>query len=232
MEAEAAPAQSFREKAQNHTPVPTMSEIEIGVAQLLDAANFAAIAHGDQKRKATGLPYIVHPLGVANILANEGEVNHVLVLQAALLHDVVEDTKTTLAEIHASFGPIVANMVAEVTDDKSLPKSQRKRAQVDHAVTMSYGARLVKLADKLYNLRDLRRNPPPDWPLSRIRGYFVWCRAVVDGMRGTNAKLEQKLAEIFASEIEFGGATVPVIPSEPSEEEQLVAYYAEMDQCK
>lgn len=208
-----------------------MSE-QNAAAALLTATNFAACAHAHQKRKASGLPYIVHPIGVAYILVNEAKIDDTVVLQAALLHDVAEDTKKTLDDIRFAFGAVVAGIVSEVTDDKSLPKAQRKRAQVAHAPRMSYEARLVKLADKLYNLRDLALQPPPDWPLSRIRGYFVWCRAVVDEMRGTNVVLEKLLDQCFAGEIEFGGATVPAIPSEPSAAEQLAAYYAEMDECK
>lgn len=84
----------------------------------------------------------------------------VCVLQAALLHDTVEDTDTSPAELEAKFGPVVARIVREVTDDKSLPKQERKRQQVEHAPQCSHQAKLVKLADKLYNLRDLNRCTP------------------------------------------------------------------------
>lgn len=80
--------------------------------------------------------------------------------QAALLHDTVEDTDTTLAELEAKFGPIVARIVQEVTDDKSLSKQERKQLQVEHAPHCSHQAKLVKLSDKLYNLRDLNRCTP------------------------------------------------------------------------
>uniref|UniRef100_A0A3B4WDF4 Guanosine-3',5'-bis(diphosphate) 3'-pyrophosphohydrolase MESH1 n=1 Tax=Seriola lalandi dorsalis TaxID=1841481 RepID=A0A3B4WDF4_SERLL len=84
-------------------------------------------------------------------------------LQAALLHDTVEDTDTTPAELEAKFGPTVARIVEEVTDEKSLPKQERKRLQVEHAPHCSRQAKLVKLADKLYNLRDLNRCTPVGW---------------------------------------------------------------------
>lgn len=95
------------------------------------------------------------------------------VLQAALLHDTVEDTDTSPAELEAKFGPIVARIVQEVTDDKSLPKQERKRQQVEHAPHCSRQAKLVKLADKLYNLRDLNRCTPVGQCCSLSLSYTV-----------------------------------------------------------
>jgi GTP diphosphokinase / guanosine-3',5'-bis(diphosphate) 3'-diphosphatase len=80
--------------------------------------------------------------------------------------------------------------VAEVTDDKSLPKAERKRLQVEHAAHISNSAKLVKLADKICNLRDVANSPPADWDVDRKRDYFDWSRAVVDRMRGTHEPLE------------------------------------------
>lgn len=80
--------------------------------------------------------------------------------QAALLHDTVEDTATTLAELEERFGAAVRRVVEEVTDDKRLPKAERKRLQIERAPTCSRRAKLVKLADKLHNLRDLNRCTP------------------------------------------------------------------------
>lgn len=85
------------------------------------------------------------------------------VLMAAILHDTVEDTDTTFAEIDGHFGAFVCGIVKEVTDDKQLPKAVRKRLQVEHAKESSHEAKLVKLADKLYNLRDLERCAPEGW---------------------------------------------------------------------
>lgn len=127
----------------------------------MKAADFAAKKHRDQRRKdPQQTPYINHPIGVANILINEGGVDDPIVLQAALLHDTVEDTETTLDEIEEHFGPKVRGIVAEVSDDKDLPKEERKRLQVVNAPHKSKEAKLVKLADKLYNLRDLHRVVP------------------------------------------------------------------------
>lgn len=80
-----------------------------------------------------------------------------------------------------TFGADVSNIVREVTDDKSLAKEERKRLQIVHAAHASHSAKLVKLADKIYNLRDLTRTAPADWPLSRIQGYFVWAKQVTEG---------------------------------------------------
>ncbi|XP_029398540.1 guanosine-3',5'-bis(diphosphate) 3'-pyrophosphohydrolase MESH1 isoform X3 [Mus pahari] len=130
-------------------------------AQLLEAADFAAHKHRQQRRKdPEGTPYINHPIGVARILTHEAGITDIVVLQAALLHDTVEDTDTTLDEVELHFGAQVRRLVEEVTDDKTLPKLERKRQQVERAPHSSPGAKLVKLADKLYNLRDLNRCTP------------------------------------------------------------------------
>ena len=133
-------------------------------ADLLKAADFAAKKHRDQRRKDSAMsPYINHPIGVAHILTDEGGVTDLAVLQAALLHDTVEDTDTSFEEIEEHFGREVRDLVAEVTDDKRLPYAERKRLQIVNAPKKSPKAKLVKLADKLYNLRDLSRETPRGW---------------------------------------------------------------------
>ncbi len=155
---------------------------------LLSAIAFAADKHRNQRRKdAEASPYINHPIALANLLANEGGVNDERVLMAAILHDTIEDTETTEQELVQAFGPEVAAVVMEVTDDKALPKAERKRLQIVHAAHASHEAKLVKLADKTCNLRDLASNPPADWPLARRREYFDWAKSVVDALRGTNS---------------------------------------------
>lgn len=149
--------------------------------------NFAAIKHRDQRRKdPEKTPYINHPIGVANILAEEGGIDDLEVLMAAVLHDTVEDTDTSFEEIEEQFGSTIRSIVAEVTDDKSLPKQERKRLQVENASHKSPKAKLVKLADKLYNLRDLQRATPEFWTKERHDEYFIWAKKVVDNLRGTN----------------------------------------------
>lgn len=167
---------------------------------ILDALAFAAEKHRDQRRKdPEASPYVNHPIALARILAHEGNVDEAAVLAAALLHDTVEDTETTIEELKQRFGPRVASMVAEVTDDKALPPPVRKRLQVEHAGQLSHGARLVKLADKIANLRDLGKSPPPSWTLERRQQYFDWAREVVDQLRGTNAPLEKAFEKAYAA---------------------------------
>ncbi|CAD5115734.1 DgyrCDS4680 [Dimorphilus gyrociliatus] len=167
---------------------------------LVETVNFAAIKHKAQRRKdPEKTPYINHPIGVARILTEEGKVNDLSVLQAAILHDTVEDTDTTIEEIKEKFGDKVAGIVAEVTDDKHLPKSERKRLQIENAPKKSKEAKLVKLADKLYNLRDLNRATPSGWNPKRVSEYFKWASLVVEGLRGTNHQLEEELDKLFES---------------------------------
>jgi len=151
----------------------------------MDAVAFAAEKHRHQRRKdAEASPYINHPIALARTLAVEGHVEDVTVLVAAVLHDTLEDTETTVEEIERRFGAEVAGIVKEVTDDKALPKEQRKELQVAHAPHLSPRAKLVKLADKISNLRDIQETPPGDWLPDRKRAYFDWAANVVAGLRG------------------------------------------------
>ncbi|MBS0380747.1 MAG: bifunctional (p)ppGpp synthetase/guanosine-3',5'-bis(diphosphate) 3'-pyrophosphohydrolase [Proteobacteria bacterium] len=160
--------------------------------RILRAALFAAQKHRNQRRKdKEASPYINHPIALADLLASAGLAGETDVLLAALLHDTVEDTDTTFAELKRRFGSKVAGIVREVTDDKSLPKQRRKELQVEHAPHLSREAKLVKLADKICNLRDISSSPPADWPLARRREYFDWAKRFVDGLRGVNTKLER-----------------------------------------
>ncbi len=166
---------------------------------LLHAASFSARCHTGQTRKGErGEPYINHPLEVANLIANVGGVNDIDVLMAAILHDTVEDCGVTREEIAALFGETVAGYVLEVTDDKSLPKAERKQAQVEHAPYLSAGAKIVKLADKISNIADITNSPPADWPIERRREYIEWGREVVGGLRGANAELEAYFDSLVA----------------------------------
>jgi len=173
-----------------------MKKSELGL--LLKALAFAAHKHRDQRRKdAEASPYINHPIALADALVNEGGITDVEVLCAALLHDTVEDTDTTPAELAAAFGPRIAQIVAEVTDDTKLPKEERKRLQIEHAPHISREAKLVKLADKVCNLRDVDLRPPFKWDLARRREYFDWAKRVVDALRGTHAGLEKAFDEAY-----------------------------------
>ena len=174
---------------------------EQGLELLLRALAFAAHKHRDQRRKdAEASPYINHPIALAEVLAREGGVSDIEVLAAALLHDTIEDTATTAEELRAQFGRRVADMVEEVTDDQSLAKPERKRLQIEHAAGLSAGAKLVKLADKICNLRDVAERPPAKWDLARRREYFDWARRVIDGLRGApDEKIRGLLAAFDAA---------------------------------
>jgi guanosine-3',5'-bis(diphosphate) 3'-pyrophosphohydrolase len=167
------------------------------LALLLRAVAFSAHRHRDQRRKgADANPYVNHPIDVANVLANVGGVRDVAVLVAAVLHDTVEDTGTRPEEIEAEFGAEVRRLVEEVTDDKTLPKAERKRRQVEHAPHLSPGAKQIKLGDKICNVADIARDPPADWSAARRAEYIDWAERVVAGCRGANAALERRFDEV------------------------------------
>ncbi|KAK6617504.1 Guanosine-3',5'-bis(diphosphate) 3'-pyrophosphohydrolase MESH1 [Polyplax serrata] len=168
------------------------------MSDLIKCVNFAAVKHTNQRRKNVAqTPYINHPIGVAYILTNEGQINDLDVIQAAILHDTVEDTDTTFEEIASNFGEKVAGIVKECTDDKNLAKNERKQLQILNAKNSSVEAKLVKLADKLYNLRDLDKEIPVGWSVRRVKEYFEWAFQVVEGLKGTNEEIEKKLYELF-----------------------------------
>jgi guanosine-3',5'-bis(diphosphate) 3'-pyrophosphohydrolase len=166
---------------------------------LLQALEFAAAKHRDQRRKGRGAsPYINHPIEVARALADIGTVTDPEILAAAILHDTVEDTQTTPEELAQRFGARVRSLVEEMTDDKKLSKAEQRRLQIVHAPTLSPGARLVKLGDKLCNVRDVIHDPPPTWDPDRRRAYLAWAKEVVDQIRGTNAALEEAFDKVIA----------------------------------
>jgi guanosine-3',5'-bis(diphosphate) 3'-pyrophosphohydrolase len=130
-------------------------------------------------------------------VATVGGVEDLAVLQAALLHDTVEDTDATPAEIESQFGPRVRALVLEMTDDMSLPSPLRKKLQISKAGDLSHDAKLIKLADKIANVGDIARHPPPDWSADRRSNYFDWTAKVIDRIRGTNAPLEAAYDEVL-----------------------------------
>ncbi len=166
---------------------------------IIKAAAFAAAKHRNQRRKdAEASPYINHPIALADVLANEGGIRDPLVLCAAILHDTIEDTETTAAELEREFGSRIAAIVIEVTDDKSLEKAVRKQRQVEQAPHVSPEAKLVKLADKICNLRDILSSPPAGWSIERRRDYVDWSARVVAGLRGIHPPLEAIFEEVRA----------------------------------
>lgn len=167
------------------------------LSRILTAASFAAQKHKDQRRKGSDSePYINHPIEVANLLVNVGKVDDPDLIVAALLHDTVEDCDVSFEEIGERFGAVVAGYVRELTDDKSLPKAERKRLQIEHAPHLSPGAKQIKLADKISNIRDVTENPPEGWDVRRRCEYVEWGENVVAGLRGANDELEKLFDEI------------------------------------
>ena len=166
---------------------------------IIKAAYFASVKHREQRRKDTEkTPYINHPLALANVLAVECGVDDVEVICGALLHDTKEDTKTTEGELLENFGENITRIVLEVTDDKDLDKIERKEAQVAHAPHISDQAKLVKLVDKISNLRDISASPPFDWSVERKQEYFDWAARVVGGVRGVHPELEALFDKIYS----------------------------------
>jgi (p)ppGpp synthase/HD superfamily hydrolase len=174
-----------------------MANDVVAVARALD---FAARKHSTQRRKGeAGEPYVNHLAEVARLVAEATGGEDTVAVLAALLHDAIEDTPTTREELEREFGREVADVVLEVTDDKSLPKPERKRLQVESAPGKSRRAKLIKIADKTSNLRSIAKSPPMDWDLRRQREYFDWAARVVAGCRGTNATLEEWFDEAHAA---------------------------------
>lgn len=166
---------------------------------ILKAAHFAARKHRDQRRKDhASSPYINHPIAVALLLAETGQVKDPEIIAAALLHDTIEDTDTSPAELEAAFGPRVRGIVEEVTDDKSLRKVERKRRQIEHASGLSPAAALVKLGDKISNVTDVTDAPPAGWDLDRRREYLDWAGAVISNCPKVNPALENRFAQALA----------------------------------
>jgi len=173
---------------------------DTSMSLIIRAAHFAAEKHKNQRRKdADATPYINHPLTLAKILSLEADVRDPETLAAAILHDTVEDTETTEQELVDNFGANIARIVMEVTDDKSLPKAERKRLQVANAAKKSPQAKLVKMADKIANLRDVAVSPPGTWPLERRQDYFDWAREVVQGLGDTNPRLAELFAKAYVA---------------------------------
>jgi guanosine-3',5'-bis(diphosphate) 3'-pyrophosphohydrolase len=168
------------------------------IQSILSAALFASQKHANQKRKgAAAEPYVNHLIEVAQLVSMAVEEPAVNLVMAALLHDTIEDTGVTAAELIERFGREVADLVVEMTDDKSLPKAERKRLQIEHAPKMSARAQTIKLADKISNLRSILISPPADWDYERKRQYFDWGKAVVDALSAPNPILKDEFERTY-----------------------------------
>ena len=165
---------------------------------ILKAAHFSAQKHSTQRRKdENASPYINHPISVALAIAQIGGVDDPEILAAALLHDTLEDTKTEPEELEAEFGKKVCEYVLDVTDDKTLPKEERKSRQIEHAKKISKGAALIKLGDKISNVTDVTNNPPADWDINRRKQYLDWAEKVIENCPKVNDRMENKFQEII-----------------------------------
>lgn len=203
--------------------------------RLIFAMDFAAKKHTNQRRKnAESTPYIEHPLGVAKILTEAG-IDDTEILEAAILHDVIEDTDCNWKELEENFCPETVAYVREVTDDKSFNRAHRKRLQVDHVRTASLGARLIKMADKIHNLESLFISLPLSWTIKRIMGYILWNKAVTDAAYNDHDPgylpiilLHDRLNIVFSSKFQFDGKYYNCIPLNANLEQMLEEYYNDM----
>lgn len=169
-----------------------------GIGLVLQAAHFAADKHRDQRRKGVrNTPYINHPLEVAERLARVADIEDPGILAAAILHDTIEDTETSEAELRALFGAKIASLVSELSDDKGLSWQERKRLEIEHAAEISDIAKLIKLSDKTSNVADTVSNPPGEWTLSRRRDYLEFARLVAEGCRGVSKALDDEFARVL-----------------------------------
>ena len=176
---------------------------EIEYKLLIKALAFAADKHRNQRRKnVDASPYINHPISLASILCNEAHITDLNVICGALLHDTVEDTETTEEELVAEFGQEISSIVMEVTDDKTIEdKQKRKQLQIEHAAHISTSAKLIKLADKISNLRDVANDPPANWNRDRKREYFDWAKQVIDQVRSVHSGLEVLFDEAYSERV-------------------------------
>lgn len=176
-----------------------LTDPEFPLNKLVVALEFAGKQHVGQWRKDEArTPYIVHPIGVSELLWNVGGVRDGDILIAALLHDTLEDTEATPAEVEALFGKQVLRIVEELTNDPSLSTAENKQRQIDHAPQMSQGAKLIKLADRIYNINDLYTSPPLSWSEEHIAQYIGWGIKLREALKGTNAPLEAHFDQLVS----------------------------------
>lgn len=170
------------------------------IALVTHAAGFAARVHAGQTRKGESSPaFFLHLAEVADLLAKALEEPDAELVAAAWLHDTVEKTKVTLEEIETLFGPRVASLVAEVSEDKSRPEAERHRMQIETIPEKSEAARMLRLADKISGLRELAEDPPAGWDVARRREWLQFATDVAAGCRGLNAALDLLLDQAAAA---------------------------------
>ncbi len=182
---------------------------------LTRAFNFAARKHADRTRKgAAAEPTINHLAEVADLLARASDGTDPVLVLGGLLHDTLEDTATTRAELEDAFGPEVAALVAEVSDDMSLPKSERKRRQIEHAPELSTRAKMLKLADKTSNVAAMTSDPPANWDSAQRLEYVRWAHQVIAHCRGVNQRLEAGFDDAYTAALASIGGQDASIPGQ------------------
>ena len=151
------------------------------VSLIIRAAYFAGEKHRNQRRgDVESTPYINHPLELAVILTEEAKISDVNILCAALLHDTIEDTETTHKELIDLFGERIASLVMEVTNDMSLNSQQRRTFEFNVIGGLSHDAKVIKLADKLANIRDVSTMPPVGWTAEKKSEYFDFALSIAE----------------------------------------------------
>jgi guanosine-3',5'-bis(diphosphate) 3'-pyrophosphohydrolase len=167
-----------------------------GLRLISEAADFAARRHTGQQRKGRGNePYVNHLAEVANLLSTASDATDTELVAAGWLHDTIEDTATTREELAQKFGERVATLVVEVTDDMTLPKQERRHKQVVDAPWKSPEAKLIKIADKISNIRARIVPQPNQAERNDLIDYVAWAEKVVAGCRGVNAVLDRMFDE-------------------------------------
>lgn len=190
--------ETYNQAATSWSEYANHADADWELERLLKAVEYAAEKHNGQVRKdAESTPYIIHPIGVARLLWEVGNIRSINILTSALLHDTLEDTDATEQEIETLFGTRVLYTVKEVSNESGLSTQKNKERQIEHAPTMSLDGQLVKLADRLYNIRDLN-NPPPSWSDEKVSEYYGWGEKLLKRLKGTNEGLETALKKLIS----------------------------------
>lgn len=156
------------------------------------AAYFAGEKHRLQRRSdIEQTPYINHPLELAHILTEEGDIYCMDTICASLLHDTLEDTETSPEELNKHFGEIITSIVIEVSNDMTLNSQQRREYELRKVASLSNKAKLVKIADKLANIRDVSTMPPAGWTREKKQNYFDFALEIVDQVKDASPRLHQ-----------------------------------------
>jgi len=161
--------------------------------RLLTALAFACDRHRNQRRRDLyASPYVNHAIDLVHLLANEVGVDDERVLIAAILHDTVKNTGTTAQELGREFGNEIADIVAEVYRFQTVPHHVVAAGQppLGRDAQLSRRAKLVLMADRICNMRDVLSSPPVAWTVLHKREYFNRSRAVLERLRGAHPALE------------------------------------------